>query len=80
MLHTLLTRQGAEAFNQPLTFDTSQATAMEFMFKVRSTLALPQNAVSSPPRFPPPQPLLAACWPTLSLPRLMPSLASGTDT
>ena len=57
MLHTLLTRQGAEAFNQPLTFDTSQATAMEFMFTVRSTLALPPNATSSPPP-PPPSPCM----------------------
>ena len=32
--------QGASAFNQPLSFDTSSVTNMESMFEVRSTPAL----------------------------------------
>ena len=39
----LLTRQGAEAFNQPLTFDTSLVNEMEDMFRVRSTRAWPSR-------------------------------------
>ena len=36
----LSTRQGAVAFNQPLSFDTSKVTTMSTMFAVRSTRAL----------------------------------------
>ena len=32
---SLCTRQGASAFNQPLTFDTSSVTSMRYMFAVR---------------------------------------------
>ena len=40
-LHALLsTRQGTTAFNQPLSFDTSKATDMSYMFYVRSARAL----------------------------------------
>ena len=39
--HTLLlTRQGASAFNQPLSWDTSKVTNMGYMFHVRSARAL----------------------------------------
>ena len=41
-------RQGAAAFNQPLSFDTSQVTTMEEMFRVCCTRARPLNATSSP--------------------------------
>ena len=34
------TRQGAKAFNQPLSFDTSKVTTMLYMFNVRSAHAL----------------------------------------
>ena len=34
------TRQGATAFNQPLSFDTSKVTDMKYMFYVRSARAL----------------------------------------
>jgi len=37
---SLSTRQGASAFNQPLSFDTSKVTTMEAMFAVRSARAL----------------------------------------
>ena len=36
---SLLTRQYTEAFNQPLSFDTSKVTTMENMFEVRSARA-----------------------------------------
>jgi len=36
----LSTRQAAKAFNQPLSFDTSKVTDMEYMFYVRSARAL----------------------------------------
>ena len=36
----LSTRQGAWAFNQPLSFDTSNVTNMGYMFAVRSARAL----------------------------------------
>ena len=36
----LSTRQGASAFNQPLSFDTSSVTTMGWMFQVRSAHAL----------------------------------------
>ena len=34
------TRQQANAFNQPLSFDTSKVTDMKYMFHVRSARAL----------------------------------------
>ena len=37
---SLSTRQGASAFNQPLSFDTSEVTSMGAMFSVRSAPAL----------------------------------------
>ena len=40
------TRQGAKAFNQPLSFDTSKVTNMEYMFTVRSARALAPTALS----------------------------------
>ena len=40
-LSFLLTWQGAAAFNQPLSFDTSSVTTMEYMLKVCSARALP---------------------------------------
>ena len=40
----LSTRQQAEEFNQPLSFDTSKVTTMEEMFEVHSTRALPTNS------------------------------------
>ena len=39
----LLTRQDAEAFNQPLSFDTSKVTSMNKMFVVRSWRARVSN-------------------------------------
>ena len=36
---SLWTRQGASAFNQPLSIDTSSVTSMEGMFQVRSAPA-----------------------------------------
>jgi hypothetical protein len=39
--HALLsTRQNANAFNQPLSFDTSKVTNMRYMFGVRSARTL----------------------------------------
>ena len=37
----VVTRQEADAFNQPLSFDTSSVTDMSYMFFVRSARALP---------------------------------------
>ena len=49
--HALLsTRQGASAFNQPLSFDTSKVTDMSRMFWVRYARALCPSLESSPPR------------------------------
>ena len=42
----LSTRQGAFAFNQPLSFDTSKVTSMGGMFAVRSARALAPTALS----------------------------------
>ena len=42
----LSTRQGASAFNQPLSFDTSKVTTMGGMFLVRSARALAPPALS----------------------------------
>jgi len=36
---SLSIRQSASAFNQPLSFDTSSVTTMEYMFQVRSARA-----------------------------------------
>jgi len=38
-------RQDAYAFNQPLSFDTSSVTTMDYMFQVRSA---PAHATRSP--------------------------------
>ena len=47
----LSTRQSADAFNQPLSFDTSSVTNMIRMFNVRSARALwPPSLRSGPPR------------------------------
>eukprot|EP00964_Phaeocystis_antarctica_P102552 scaffold67892_cov48-Phaeocystis_antarctica.AAC.1 len=61
-------RQGASAFNQPLSFDTSGVTSMTSMFHVRSSPCPAPNLQSSPPphaactavarRLPPPGPHL----------------------
>ena len=40
-----LTRQAAHAFNQPLSFDTSEVTDMYLMFYVRSARALAPNSL-----------------------------------
>ena len=43
--------EGAAAFNQPLSFDTSKVTDMVRMFSVRSARALaPHSLESGPPR------------------------------
>ena len=44
----LSTRQGAWAFNQPLSFDTSSVTYMNNMFVVRSAPTLPPQALVRP--------------------------------
>ena len=58
-----VTRQGASAFNQPLSLDTSSVTSMYVMFYVRNPMRVPCPAVGSsvhrrrrrpPLRFPPP--------------------------
>ena len=41
--------QEATAFNQPLTFDTSSVTDMQYMFRVRSARALAPGLQSDPP-------------------------------
>ena len=44
--HTSLwTRQSAQAYNQPLSFNTSRVTSMDYMFGVRSA---PAHATHSP--------------------------------
>ena len=52
----LSTRQLAEAFNQPLSFDTSSVTTMEWMFFVRPARALAPPSLQSGPH-----PVHAAC-------------------
>ena len=47
MCPSLLTRQYASAFNQPLSFDTSKVTDMSYMFQVRSARALAPNSLES---------------------------------
>ena len=58
------TRQGASAFNQPLSLDTSSVTDMGYMFQVRSARALTPNSLELglPPCMPlaPPPPRLPA--------------------
>ena len=76
----LSTRQGAWAFNQPLSFDTSSVTTMQDMFKVRSARAL------SPPALSRALPVHAACVaatqrphasrPVYLFPRRMPALST----
>ena len=51
---SLSTRQGASAFNQPLSLDTSSVTSMQYMFYVRSAVPCQQ-----PPQLGPPCKLLA---------------------
>ena len=41
--------QGALAFDQPLSFDTSSVTSMAYMFRVRSARALPQKPLQLGP-------------------------------
>ena len=50
------TRQNAAAFNQPLSFDTSSVTDMEFMFFVRSAPAPSLHSQALPCVPPPPSP------------------------
>ena len=62
----VVTRQDADAFNQPLSFDTSSVTDMSHMFGVRSAHALPPipsralactlHALPPPHTLPPPSP------------------------
>ena len=47
----LSTRQGAKAFNQALSFDTSKVTDMSQMFSVRSAHALSPQSLESDPLF-----------------------------
>ena len=47
---SLLTRQSASAFNQPLSLDTSSVTDMQYMFNVRSARALPAASIVRPSR------------------------------
>jgi len=56
------TRQNARAFNQPLSFDTSEVTTMNHMFAVRSARALAPNSLESG------LPVHAACAATASRP------------
>ena len=66
----LCTRQWASAFNQPLSFDTSNVTSMAGMFSVRSARALPSTSIVGPslllaPTTPPrPTACLPACRPS----------------
>ena len=43
----LMTRQGAEAFNEPLSFNTSSVTGMGKMFYVRSAQAPPPPRIQA---------------------------------
>ena len=45
---SLLTRQYASSFNQPLSLDTSSVTDMTYMFMVRSGRALPAASAAGP--------------------------------
>ena len=69
---SLVTRQYASAFNQPLSLDTSSVTDMGSMFYVRSARALPSastvgaSLLLAPPTHPhPPSRLLARMSPLL---------------
>ena len=64
-----LTRQGAKAFNQPLSFDTSSVTDMESMFYVRSSSCSAPNLQSSSP----PHAACAAPSPSASQPAAHPA-------
>ena len=66
----LSTRQLAEAFNQPLSFDTSSVTTMYLMFGVRSARALPTQALSRA------HPVHATCAATAAHPPRLPSRTS----
>ena len=66
----LLTRQGASAFNQPLSLDTSSVTAMDGMFYVRSARALAPSLRSGP------LPVHAACDAAAPFPRALPACTS----
>ena len=64
-----VTRQGASAFNQPLSLDTSSVTTMAYMFLVRPSPCPAPNLPSNTPlrpacavarRLPPPRPHLLA--------------------
>ena len=44
MVFSLWTRQNAQAFNQPLSFNTSKVTRMNYVFYVRSARALAPNS------------------------------------
>ena len=68
---SLVTRQDASAFNQPLSLDTSSVTDMRYMFRVRSARALPSTStvgailLLAPPATPPhPLASLPACRPS----------------
>ena len=62
-------RQGASAFNQPLSLDTSSVTNMQNMFYVRSTRALPAASTVAPSL----STARAAATPPVSRPRMPPS-------
>ena len=64
----LFTRQWTNAFNQPLTFDTSSVTDMQYMFQVRSAPAQSSSWIA-PTCFPEPSTGLrppALCMPPAS--------------
>ena len=65
---TLSTRKGASAFNQPVSFDTSNVTSMAGMFSVRSARALPLTSIVGPSL------LLAPTTPFRLLARMSPFL------
>ena len=66
----LSTRQGAAAFNQPLSFETSSVTAMSYMFSVRSARALTPSLQTGPARCAPPRRTLLPSRPRTS-PRIV---------
>ena len=76
---SLVTRQYASAFNQPLSFDTSSVTSMRQMFKVRSARTLPSastvgaSLLLAPPTTPLHPP---ACLPPHVVPPPMPPLST----
>ena len=79
MCPSLLTRQYASAFNQPLSFDTSKVTEMAYMFNVRSARALAPNSLElGLPRAHPPAPPPPHTLPPPGPHRMRPSLRLGT--